>query len=104
MNRFEGSSAVSNARTAILALAWLFLVVGIIVLIIGFMADYLISWELVTLGVSLLFMGVVQFIMNAVLKGFEQIVMANETYMDELSKAKSEAREARERKTPTQVQ
>jgi low affinity Fe/Cu permease len=102
MNRFEGSDAVSNARGAILVVAWLFLIAGIITMIAGFSTGYSVMWEVVIIGLSLIFFGALHFIMNAILKGIEQIAKASEIYMDELAKAKSEAKEDKTIRLPMQ--
>lgn len=88
MDRYEGSHAVQNARLAIIIFAWIFLIVGVVASIIGLTYDYSIDWSILYAGIILIVAGISNCILNAVLKGFEQIVNASETYMEEVRKSK----------------
>lgn len=100
MERFKGASAVSNARTAILAFTWLLLIAGIIVTIVGFAIDYFVEWEIVICGVTCIIMAIGGFISNSVLKGFEKVTMACELYIEQLDKKESEEAESKTIRLP----
>lgn len=89
MNRYEGSHAVQNARLAIIILAWLCFIVGIVLFFIG-ISDYRINLQFVYLGIALIFSGVLSCISNAILKGFEKITKASEIYVEQQLKNKAE--------------
>lgn len=93
MERYEGSDGVSNARTAIVILAVLLLIGGLITSIVGLMGEtsyygniHEIYWNVVAYGLFCLFLSISLFITNAVLKGVEHIAKASEMYMEELRK------------------
>ena len=93
MERYEGSDGVSNARTAIVILAVLLLIGGLITSIVGLMGEtsyygniHEIYWNVVAYGLFCLFLSISLFIANAVLKGVEHIAKASEMYMEELRK------------------
>lgn len=95
MERYEGSDGVSNARTAIVILAVLLLIGGLITLIVGLIGEtsyygniHEIYWNVVAYGLFCLFLSISLFITNAVLKGVEHIAKASEIYMEEVKKKK----------------
>ena len=90
MDRYEGSAAVENARTAILIIGGLLLTAGFVLVMIGCFAYYRAEWPLVVSGIAAMASSIGFFILNAILKGFEQVVNASETYMEELRKQKAE--------------
>ena len=83
MYTYEGTNAVSNARTAISIFAILFLIVGIVLIVFG-ITDYE-DWA-ITVGLSLAGGSIPLFILNAVLKGFQSITRACETYLKDKEK------------------
>lgn len=90
MNRYEGSNAVQNARFAVIITGTLAMAIGVVMAFIGFASGYDVDWNIVVPGILFIGIGIGQFILNAVLKGFEQVVNASETYMEEVRKSKEE--------------
>lgn len=91
MYMYEGTNAVNNAKIATAVFAILFLAAGVILLIYG-ISDYE-EWAVIT-GLSLLGASIPLFIARAVLRGFQSVVRASETYLkrveEESQKAKAE--------------
>jgi hypothetical protein len=84
MNPHEGTQAIQNARQAIIILAWIFLIVGVALTIMGLTYDYDVNWGMLYPGIILIIAGVSNCILNAVLKGFERIVEASEKYLNKM--------------------
>lgn len=82
MNANEGTNAVQNARFVITILGVLSLIGGVIAMVLT---------EFV-LGGALVASAICDFILNAILKGFERITRACEMYIEkeELSKIKED--------------
>lgn len=92
MYMYEGTNAVNNAKITTAVFAILFLVAGVILLVYG-IGDYE-EWAVIT-GLSLLGATIPLFIARAVLRGFQSVVRASETYLKgieekEVQKAKEE--------------
>ncbi len=91
MFMYEGTNAVSNARTAISIFATLFIVGGIFLLIYG--TDAYEDWAVI-MGLSLLGASIPLFITRAVLRGFESVVRASETYLKRIEEEESQKAKA----------
>lgn len=81
---------MQNARLAVIITGVLAMLTGVVMAFIGLFNSYIVNWGLVTPGLMLMGVGIAQFILNAVLKGFEQVVNASETYMEEVRNSKEE--------------
>lgn len=96
MEPYEGSNAASNARITVAIVALFFLVIGVILMIIGFIGEDIgyyssyreVSWTLVLSGAGCVVTSIIGFVFNALLKGYEQIVLAAEMYMENIEKNK----------------
>lgn len=102
MEKHEGTNAVSNARIAIVILAWIFILAGIILMMVGFVGESSyygsytdILWSYVIGGAGCIVSGAFCFIINAILKGFWQIVRASELYM--ISKEEKESKKVEDK-------
>ena len=80
MNANEGTNAVQNARFFIVVIGALSLIGGVIAML---MTEFV-------LGGALIASAICNFVLNAILKGFESITKACELYIvnDELAKVK----------------
>lgn len=92
MYMYEGTNAVNNAKITTAVFAILFLVAGVILLVYG-IGEYE-EWA-ITAGLSLAGVSIPLFIARAVLRGFQSVVRASETYLkrveeEESQKAKAE--------------
>lgn len=111
MEQYEGTNAVSNARTAIIIIGVMFLIAGFILMITGFIGEteyYMIShheilWPLVIYGAGCMMSAIFCFIINAILKGFEHLVFAGEIYMREVEKSK-EVVDERKKNTDAKIE
>lgn len=118
MEKYEGTSAVSNARVAIMVFAWFFILAGFILIIVGFVGEgsYYsayreVLWSYIGIGCACVVSGAFCFIVNAILKGFWQIVKASELYIHNAEEQESKKIEDKtirlpmqgEYKTPTHI-
>ena len=111
MEQYEGSNAISNARTAVIILAVMFLIAGFILMITGFIGEteyYMIAhheilWSLVIYGTGCVMSAIFCFILNAILKGFEHLVLASEVFMREVEKDK-EVVDERKKRTDAKIE
>lgn len=90
MERYEGSSAVSRARTAINVFIWISFFGCLISFLLGIDFGYGADWTIIYIGIALALNGIVCCLANAILKGFEQIVRASETYLEKTDREKIE--------------
>ena len=96
VNFYEGSDAVSSAKTAIAILSWLIIIIGILFVATPIFDDP-------SMGFVFLGMGVSGLILKSILKGFYSVVLASEEYLTEKAKARAEAKaETEENKEGTE--
>ena len=96
MEKFEGTTAVQNARSAVMIFAWISILTGVLLLIKGLNGEnsYYLSrsviWTDVYVSIACFINGMFCFIGNAILKGFQRIVEAKEIYLDKIETKKME--------------
>lgn len=91
MYMYEGTNAVNNAKITTAVFAFLLLIGGTFILIYG-LGNY--EDSAVIAGISLMCASIPLFITRAVLRGFQSVVRASETYLKGIEE--KEAQKAKE--------
>ena len=86
---WKGSSAVESARKWIAVFSWITIIAGILVIIFGG-----IEFEMFLIGCCIIGAGISGLILKGILRGFETIVTASETYLRDRQEAKDKANQS----------
>ena len=85
---WKGSYAVGSARTWIAVFSWLAIIAGILVVIFTG-----IEFEMFLVGCCIIGSGISGLIIKGILRGFETIVVASETYLRDKQELKDKTNE-----------